>query len=94
MKKNTKSKFYITKGENGVIIKGSYADALRCQQYIHKSVIESYPTLEDAQDACLYHLSLIVPMEYCPPDSIRYNEMITVKKLIAEQDNHPLTASA
>lgn len=88
--KKTNSKYYVTKGENGVIIKGSYADALRCQQYIRHSVVESYSSLEDAQDACLYHLSLIVPLDYCPPLSIEFDELVTVKRIMAEQDREEI----
>ena len=74
-------KFYVVKGLNGVIIQEYYAKALKCQNYIKKSTIKKFDSFEDAEQAALDHLAVIVPYYIPIPEHIEVNEMVTRAKL-------------
>lgn len=75
-------KFYVVKGTNGVIIiQGIYAKAVKCQNYIKKSTIKMFDSFEDAEQAALDHLAVIVPYYIPIPEHIEVNEMVTRAKL-------------
>ena len=73
--------FYLVKGLNGVIIQEYYAKALKCQNYIKKSTIKKFNSFEDAEQAALDHLAVIVPYYIPLPAHIELNDMITKNKL-------------
>ena len=73
--------YYLTKGLNGVIIQEYYAKALECQNYIKKSTIKKFNSFEDAEQAALDHLAVIVPYYIPIPEHIEVNEMVTRAKL-------------
>ena len=73
--------FYLVKGLNGVIIQEYYAKALKCQNYIKKSTIKKFDSFEDAEQAALDHLAVIVPYYIPIPEHIEVNEMVTRAKL-------------
>lgn len=75
------SNYYLTSGDNGVIISSNYWDAQRCLRYIHCGRVKKYPLFKDAETAALEHLVDILPLDAVLPTSIPFNEMVTISKL-------------
>lgn len=77
---------YLTYGSNGCIIHDAYSRARACQYCFRKSSIKKYDTFEEAEAAALEHLGKVLPYYVPVPDRVKYNEMLTVSKLVREYD--------
>lgn len=77
-------RYYLVRGQNGVIIHYNFYKAQACQRYIRKSTIRKFDLFEEAEREALKHLATIVPPHIPIPDHLELNEMVTRAKLDRE----------
>lgn len=75
---------YLTYGSNGCIIHQFFSRARACQYCFRKSNIKRFDTFEEAEAAALEHLGEVLPYYVPLPERVKYNEMMTVSKLVRE----------
>lgn len=79
-------KYYVAKGQNGVIISDTYGRALYCRKYLTQPVIKACEDYAEAEQAALDHLATIVPYYVKLPKNLSLNEIVTRKKLIDKNE--------
>lgn len=79
-------KYYVAKGQNGVIISDTYGRSLYCRKYLTHPTIKAYKDYTEAEHAALDHLASIVPYYVPLPDHLSLNDIVTRKRLIRESE--------
>ena len=77
--------YYVTVGNNGGIITNDYHHALLCKKYLWGHVyVRKFFDFEEAEDYLLDHVMEMAPLGCHLPDHCRLNQIITIRKLLAE----------
>lgn len=77
---------YLTRGDNGLVIKQGYDGAFRCRVYFTRSKIKKYETFSAAEEAARMHLREILPRFVPLPEKIGLDDLLTIRKLIQEYE--------